>query len=200
MKNTVIRLKVSHITSLLAFLFLANLCAEEKGITETPEQQKRRIVLQEKYKQFPVVVPNTKLDKVSFTTIDLTPSLTKFEDGNYYAFRFETPKENGDLVWTFKHGKGLMQWYIVPEKGQMFGFRSWMSHHLPHDIPNVGVLGWRFYQQSIGEEDLKPGSGYIMWFQYKEGHVPELTFSLNILSPKIYSSYADVFPMMYKKK
>jgi len=157
------------IVGLLAIAGITHSHAREEGNNETPEVRKLRIALQEKYAKLPVVKPETRLGNVSYTMIDLSGTPTKVEDENYYAFRFVTPKEEGNLVWSFRPEKGLLQWYIVPEKDRMFGFHTFSRRHLTQDVENVGGKRRAFHPADPGQTRTQAGKRLHHMVQIRRG-------------------------------
>lgn len=172
----------------------------EEGNDETPHLQKLRFALQAKHGDLPMVSVNTRQEDVSFTTIDLTPSLTTVEGKNYYAFRFTTPKERGPLIWSFRVPRGTFSWYIVPVKGRMQGFTHFDQRRYRRKVSDLGAPGDTFVLQRLPAHNLQPNRDYIMWFGIKEDGVPKIMLSLNVLRSGSSYTYTDTFPMLYQKQ
>ncbi len=182
---------------LLAWAWIPCFSARAEETEESDGIRKVRIALQEKFKKLPEVKVNSGKDHVSFAKVDLSGSLTEVDGEKYYAFRFQSLDEEGDLVWAFRPGKGLVSWYIFTEKERMQGFSTFIDYILPQDVENVGKKGNVFVLQMLNHRNMKPGKGYIMWFKFKEGGEPQVTLSLNIVAKNSVSTYKELFPMMY---
>ena len=155
-------------------------------------------VLQSRHDELPEIIVNTKLQEVGFASVSLERTLTQIQGHRYYAFRFTTPDAVGQLVWAFlAEGLGLKAWYIVPASGQMKGFTSYVTHHLPKDVENLGSEGDAFILQRLPGPNLKPNTDYIMWFSLEAEHKAEVLLSLNVFPETLDIPHRVVFPMIY---
>ncbi len=190
---------IGAIITLLICLLIVQSDAVQTENNETPESRNVRVALQQKVAELPMVEVNTKIEEVGFETIDLTETLTDVEGKRYFAFRFTTPQNPGDLIWSFRAPKGHVGWYIVPAEGRMNGFRTFYRHTLSQDVPTVGEQGDIVVMQELPTRDLKPNTDYIIWFRLADDVAPIVPLSLNVLPDHSHSRYLVIFPMLFDR-
>lgn len=175
--------------------------------------------LRAKYVKLPEVPLNTSIETAQFRTVDLSSSTVwalppKTRSSRpYCAFRFRTPATVGRLVWAFRpKGWKYREWYIAPEAGPIeTGFETFNPVKVPcADHPVLGKVGTEFIIQELAVANLKPNTGYLIWFRLamdvdrsEVGHLRyysagPLIVSLNMMPPDeqplIESRY---FPKLY---
>lgn len=162
--------------------------------TEDEETSHRNQVLQQHWDQFDQVTANTTNSIGKFQTLRITKDPVRISGNLYYGFVFEAPKGDHDLVWAFL---GLeytkYNWFVVPQKGVMKGFTSFIPKTLPDTKPGVGKSGQEIILQTLASDHFEAGSKYLIWFQSELGRIDQLTFSLNF-PPEEKSSVEAVFP------
>jgi hypothetical protein len=166
---------------------------------EAPETRARREGLQANIAKFPLVKLNTEVARVHFETLDLKKTLTVVDGVKYYAFRFRTPDEVGDLVWSFLTPGRPHEWYILAAAGTMHGFDTFFYSSLPRDVPGLGKTGRSFIVQELSRSFLKSNSEYIIWFTISDGtQPPPYPVSLNMFVERDQGP-SDIFPMLFQE-
>ena len=125
--------------------------------------------------QLPQVVPNVGRNKPKWYRITVN------RDGSRLAVvRFKsTLKKKADLEWVF-HAPGMSNWYILPVRGTMKGFRSFSTERglqlagasWPED---AGII----FQQLSGSK-IEPGQEYLLWFRFRSDKPVTLQFCLHL--------------------
>ncbi len=177
----------------------ASSSSREGTIRETPHMRNLRLSLQAKHRELSRVNVNTTLESVMFETVDLSHSMTHVDGNQYYAFKFATPEEGGNMYWAFKSVGGVQSWYIIPVEGQMHGFSNFNRIILPEDIPDVGNKHDLMFIQQLPGRNLRPKDEYIMWFRMHDALKPEVTLSLNIFPESERHSFPAIFPMLFRE-
>ena len=157
-------------------------------------------MLQAHVQQFPELVPNQRKTGAKYKKIWLNKTPLRIYGRVYDAFTFKTPKETGELVWSFLPASNNVSWYIIPASGSMTGFSKFEQLRLPKDIDNVGAKSNVIIFQRLAAKELKPDTMYIMWFQFSNAIPAPIPISLNILKKQdlpfreVFSFYDQLSP------
>jgi hypothetical protein len=169
-------------------------------LTEEQRNALRDRTLQEHFANFQVLEPNTDIQSVTYTPVAFTNDPLVVGGLLYHAFRFTTPEQPSDLVWSFvleNAAHNRVNFNILAEHGDMQGFTYFHSRKFHNDIPPVGKTGDRVLFQRLDRSFLVPGQSYLIWFQSMYRDVPAVTLSLNLLAEK--RSEREVFIGIYDK-
>lgn len=92
--------------------------------------------------------------------------LKVFEGGiPFSAFRFSSMMDQpADLSWVFTGEESGVNWYILPARGSMSGFKDFRWSHFPRfQNPSVPCHETAYFQ-TLGGGEIKPGEDYIVYF------------------------------------
>lgn len=155
--------------------------------------------LQAHFAEFPVLEPNTNSQSVAYTTVAFTNGPLVVGGLLYQAIRFTAPAQPADLVWSFvleNTAHNNVNFYILPENGDMKGFTYFHTRKIHSDIPQIGKkVGDALVFQRLDRSFLVPGQSYLIWFQSMYRDIPSVTLSINLLAEK--RSEHDVFIGIY---
>ncbi len=120
-----------------------------------------------------------------FFSVRLDEKPVEAGGARFGCVRFVAPPEAGlDMVWAFVAPPEWSQWYILPEKGTMEGFKNWINadrlyEGLPTSKENAARL------QTLSSGSLEPGKTYILWFRehMETKKPPMLVGTINFLKP-----------------
>src|SRR5262249_38263303 len=75
-----------------------------------------------------------------------------------------TMDQPADLSWVFTGEESEVNWYILPARGAMSGFKDFRWSHFPRfQNPSVPCHETAYFQ-TLGGGEIKPGEDYIVYF------------------------------------
>ncbi|HUG70884.1 MAG TPA: WD40 repeat domain-containing protein [Pirellulaceae bacterium] len=114
--------------------------------------------------------------QLQWQTLNVLPGETRFE-----AVRFKSPLDvSADLYWAFT-APSPMEWYIVPAKGEMTGFRGWQRVD-ELKLPNLEIpAGHCVRFQTLSGGQILPGQEYVLWFSFPDSEPTTISMALRLL-------------------
>jgi RNA polymerase sigma factor (sigma-70 family) len=185
--NPPIEINGVTITNILTLARLTTNDEVNAGWLETIGPRDRR--LQKAFLQFPLLpLVTNSAGKPEFQAWTLT-NWVKFKGQTYYGFRFTVPprKNHEDLVWAFVEPDSFTGWYILPQRGAMYGFINYF-YCSKNTYPRADALlpkdGRSIIMQHLAGNCLRDGQTYLIWFGFQKGHPKRISLEFTFAGLK----------------
>lgn len=149
------------------------------------------------------IVPNTRLDSLSYTKITFTNDPVIVSGRIFNPIRFAVPKDGGDLVFSYvvvDMATNDIAWSLVPTSGLFRGSVELLAPPMRvlRDVEGIAKKGDCACFLFASGSQMKAGEEYILGFECPSRDIPTLRVSLNILRAESVCA-SDIFAEIYQR-